>query len=192
MKAGATISIGTPNSTRLRTQGFGSLSGSAKAGMTSRAKVRRWSRQPAKSMTITYSRPPSCSRLRRRMISSGRPISASRSVNSSISARDSILRGRPRVGDSPVGDSESCCTLAMNLARSSRAFSRSSSFIAMCRARVQPTVAGSNAPSLRLDGPAIDRDALGDGFRAAALTQQQVEAVLGGKADRGRALRADP
>ena len=54
--------------------------GQANAGMTSRANRRRCSREPATSITITYSMPPSCSRFRRRMISSGRPISASRSV----------------------------------------------------------------------------------------------------------------
>src|SRR6185437_7956233 len=42
------------------------------------------------------------------------------------------------------------------------------------------------------DGAAIDRDALGDRLRAAALAEQQVVALFGGKADRGRARRADP
>ena len=35
------------------------------------------------------------------------------SVSASISCRLSNLRGRPRVGESPVGDNDKACTLAM-------------------------------------------------------------------------------
>ena len=50
------------------------------------------------------------------------------------------LRGRPRVGDSPVGDNDNSSTCAMNFARRASAARRSSSFIAMCSARVSPTI----------------------------------------------------
>jgi hypothetical protein len=95
------------------------------------------------------------------------------------------------VGDSPVGDNDNfdlAHELGAQLARR------------LAFGFIDRDVQGPGQPDhrriigapLRLDGAAVDRDTLGDGFRPAGLAEQQIIALVGGIADRVGARRADP